>query len=225
MSLLIAISGGILTFLSPCILPLIPVYITYITGLSVSELKEEKLNKSGIIINSLAFVAGFTTVFTIMAVLLFILSAGYGNIRIWFSRIGGIIVVLFGLHLTGILNIKFLNFQLKADVNTKSFGILNSLLIGMSFGGGWTPCVGPVLSGILVLSTQSSKIYLAILQLIFYSLGIGIPFILTAFFLDRAISFFNVFKKHSKTIEIISGVFLIVLGVLLFTGWINRIIK
>lgn len=220
MEYFIALVGGILTFLSPCILPLIPVYLAYITGLSVKELKDNQ-NGINISINSIFFVFGFTLVFSIFSVLLFILSLGLSGFKIWFSRIGGLIVILFGLHLTGILKLNFLNFQLKAEIKPKTSGILSSFLLGVAFGGGWTPCVGPILSGILMMSTQSDKIIKAIVQLILYSLGIGIPFILTGVFLNKMITLFNFFKKHSKIIEIISGIFLIILGILIITGWIN----
>ncbi len=223
MEYIIALVGGILTFISPCILPLIPVYIAYITGISVKELKENQINKSMVFVNSIFFVLGFTIIFTLFAILFFILSLGMSNFKIWFSRIAGFIIVIFGLHLIGVFKINLLNFQLKAELNTKKTGILSSFILGVAFGAGWTPCVGPILSGILVLSSQSNKMLLAIIQLIFYSMGIGIPFLLTALFLNRLVKLIEFFKKHSKIIEIISGLFLVVLGILIMTGLINNL--
>ncbi len=213
MGFFIAFIGGILTFISPCILPLVPIYIAYITGISAQELKENKSQNRKIFFNSLLFVLGFTVVFIVLAILLFIFSISLGSMRIWLSRIGGLIIVIFGLHLTGIFNLKFLNFQLKPQIEKKESSFFTSFLMGIAFGSGWTPCVGPILSGILLLSTQSSKLLISILQLITYSIGIGIPFIITGIFLNRMLFLINFFKMHAKKIEIISGVFLIILGI------------
>lgn len=230
MSFIVALIGGVLTFLSPCILPLVPVYIAYITGISVQDLKNKESQKNLIVAlsNSLAFVLGFALIFSVLSFFLFILSMGMGNLKIWLSRIGGIVIILFGLNMTGILKLNFLNFQFRPEIKGKINSLPGSFLMGLAFGGGWTPCVGPVLSGILLLSSSTDKLYLAILHLIVYSLGIGIPFVFTALFLSSIVNLLDFLKKNSRLTELISGIFLIFLGILIsfnLTGFIANFLS
>lgn len=222
MSYLIAFIGGILTFISPCILPMIPIYLAYITGVSVKELTNS--NESGvknILFYSIMFVIGFTIVFTLLAVILYTISNNLGVFKVWLIRIAGVIVIIFGLHTAGFIKLNFLDYQAKFEFRVKESSILKSVLLGMSFGAGWSPCVGPILAGILFSSIQAVNILMTVSQLIVYSLGIGIPFILTGVFVNRSVSFLKFFKKHARGVELTSGIFIIVLGILLTFDLLN----
>lgn len=227
MNYLIAFVGGIITFISPCILPLIPAYISYITGISVKELKDERNNTLHILLNTLFFVLGFSIIFSILAVLFFIFFQSLGNLKVWFNIIGGIILIIFGLHIMGIINIKFLNYEIRYKNNVKKINIFSSLFMGIAFGAGWTPCVGPILSGILLTASNSNNPIVAITYLLVYSSGIGIPFIITGLAMGKMLLLFNKIKKYYKIIEIISGLFIILLGILLIfnlTGQLSNLI-
>ncbi len=227
MNFVIALTGGIITFISPCVLPLIPIYIAYVSGTSIQAIKGEtpplgsksplvKKPFIAIFINSIFFVIGFAVIFSSLAALFYIFVQSLGNYKIWFNRISGIILIIFGLQMMGIINLKFLNYEFRVQPKTKKASFLSSFIMGAAFGAGWTPCIGPILSGILFTSASSHNSLTAILLLLTYSLGLGIPFILTGLLTGRLISLFDVLKKHSRAIEIFSGLFLAFLGVVLF---------
>ncbi len=221
MTFIIAFLGGIITFISPCVLPLIPIYIAYISGMTVQQLKDETKPVFKIFINSLFFVLGFAAVFSALAALFYIFVQSLGSYKIWFNRIAGLILIVFGLHIIRIIKIPFLDFEIKLKTETKKINVFSSLLIGMVFGAGWTPCIGPILSGILFTSSSSQNPLLAVLLLITYSLGLGIPFILTGLLTHKLLSLFDAIKKHYRIIELISGAFLIILGLILFFDWMG----
>ena len=225
MNLVIAFIGGIITFVSPCVLPLIPIYIAYITGISVKDLKDSKSEKPlvRILMNSLFFVLGFTIIFSTLAALFYIFVQALGNYKIWFNRIAGAIIIIFGLHIIGIFKIKFLNFEAKFKTEVKKTGLIPSFLMGAAFGAGWTPCIGPILSGILFTGANSTNPWTAVTMLIVYSLGLGIPFILTGLLTNRLIMVFNVIKRNYRIIEIISGIFLVLLGLMLVFDWMGTL--
>jgi cytochrome c-type biogenesis protein len=208
--------AGIATFVSPCVLPLIPAYLSFITGSSLDELKQgNTLYRTAI--SALAFIAGFALVFTLLGA-----SASYlGNLlydhRKLLRWVGGILVILFGLHLTGVLRISFLYREKKLAFSRPGMGIIGSFLIGVAFAIGWTPCVGPILSSILILASAQETVHRGMLLLSAYSLGLGIPFLLTALFVNRALGVFSAIKKKYMYIEIASGVVLAAVGVLLLT--------
>ena len=209
--------AGILTFISPCVLPLIPAYITLITGLSLNKLSE-KNNLLKIFLSSVIFVLGFTTVFVILGIsATYIGSFFLNNINI-LRWIGGIIVIIFGLHLMGIFKISFLYKQMSFfKPIEKSSNYFTIFFIGCAFAIGWTPCVGPILSSILVLASTQETVNKGAVLLISYSLGLGVPFVLTALFINKFLTVFNFIKKHYKIIEIVSGILLVIIGILLIT--------
>ncbi len=215
MLILIAFIGGIITFISPCILPLVPVYIAYMSGISVQELKESGKFSPKILLHSLLFIAGFSIIFSALAAIFYIFIQALGPYRIWFNRVGGLLIILFGLSMMGIIRIPFLNYELRLKVSDNKKSFFGSFIMGMAFGAGWSPCVGPILSSILFTSTTQSNPIFSIFLLIIYSIGIGIPFILTGLLTNFILSVFELIKKHYKTVEIISGIFLIALGILL----------
>lgn len=224
-SLIACFAAGIFTFVSPCVLPLIPAYITLITGLSVNQNSSQN-NLLKIFLSSVIFILGFTTIFVLLGIsATYIGSFFINNINI-LRWIGGIIVIIFGLHLTGVFKISFLykqvSFLQKFEKNTGYFTIF---LIGCAFALGWTPCVGPILSSILVLASTQETVSGGAVLLAVYSLGLGIPFILTALFINKFLTMFNFIKKYYKIIEIVSGMLLIAIGVLLITDGFTLITR
>lgn len=216
--ILASLFAGILTFISPCILPLIPAYITLITGLSIKEL-ENKNKLFKILTYSLTFVLGFSTIFVLLGLSITFLSNFIFNNKTIFQVVGAIIVIIFGIHLTGIFRIKFLykQFSLIDKIN-KKINYISVYLMGATFAISWTPCVDPILASILLLASNQETIYRGTLLLIIYSLGLGIPFILTAIFINKFLTIFNYLKKYYKLIEIFSGILLIVIGILILSN-------
>ena len=212
--LLIAFGAGLISFLSPCVLPLIPGYISFITGNSLNELLEsKKINIRPLIL----FTLGFSTVFIIFGA-----AASYlGQVLLQNSEtlriIAGLIIIIFSLQLIGIININFLNFE-KKIYTKKNNNIWFSFVIGMAFGFGWTPCIGPILGSILALASTEETIFKAIILLSFYSLGLAIPFILSGYLMQRFLMFSKNFKKNINLVTKGGGVILLITGALILTN-------
>lgn len=207
-SIISAFLAGLLSFFSPCVFPLIPGYISYIANDSNKRIK--------ILTRSLGFVIGFSIVF----ILLGATASFVGNIFLQYKDIlmkfGGIIIILFGLQMIGLFNLNFLNKNKRFKL-PKSVNWISSILIGMAFGAGWTPCVGPILGSILVFASTKSTIYEGVLLLTSYSLGIGIPFLLTALLLNQLNKFLSKVESKLNLLKKIGGVILIIFGLLIFT--------
>ena len=212
--LLIAFGAGLISFLSPCVLPLIPGYISYISGASLDELlANKKINLLPLIL----FTLGFSFVFIIFGA-----AASYlGQVLLQNSEIlrilAGLIIIIFSLQLIGIININFLNFE-KKIYTKKNNNIWFSFIIGMAFGFGWTPCIGPILGSILALASTEETVFKAIVLLSFYSLGLAIPFILSGYLMQRFLIFSKNFKKNINLVTKIGGVILLITGVLILTN-------
>ncbi|MDA9083440.1 cytochrome c biogenesis protein CcdA [Candidatus Pelagibacter sp.] len=212
--LLIAFGAGLISFLSPCVLPLIPGYISFITGNSLNELLEsKKINIRPLIL----FTLGFSFVFIIFGA-----TASYlGQVLLQNSEtlriIAGLIIIIFSLQLIGIININFLNFE-KKIYTKKNNNIWFSFIIGMAFGFGWTPCIGPILGSILALASTEETIFKAIILLSFYSLGLAIPFILSGYLMQRFLMFSKNFKKNINLVTKGGGVILLITGALILTN-------
>ncbi|MDB9739176.1 cytochrome c biogenesis protein CcdA [Candidatus Pelagibacter sp.] len=212
--LLIAFGAGLISFLSPCVLPLIPGYISYISGASLDELlANKKIN----LIPLILFTLGFSFVFIIFGA-----AASYlGQVLLQNSEtlriIAGLIIIIFSLQLIGIVNINFLNFE-KKIYTQKNNNIWFSFIIGMAFGFGWTPCIGPILGSILALASTEETVFKAIVLLSFYSLGLAIPFILSGYLMQRFLIFSKNFKKNINLVTKIGGVILLITGVLILTN-------
>ena len=212
--LIIAFGAGLISFLSPCVLPLIPGYISFISGASLNELlTNKKIN----IIPLILFTLGFSFVF-----IMFGAAASYlGQVLLQNSQtlriIAGLVIVIFSLQLIGIVNIGFLNFE-KKIYTKKNNNIWFSFIIGMAFGFGWTPCIGPILGSILALASTEETIYKAILLLSFYSLGLAIPFILSGYLMQRFLMFSKNFKKNINLVSKGGGVILLITGILILTN-------
>ena len=197
---------GIASFISPCLLPMVPIYISYFIG------EDDNSNKKAIL-NSIGFVLGFTTVFLILSIfaskLGAILSSNIRYIKIFF----GVVIILFGLNYMGILNIKFLNKSKTKNMNTKNFNFIKAILFGILFSISWTPCIGTFLSSALLLIAKEQNILKGIILMLLYSIGLGIPFIISAILIEKLKSVFDFIKKHYDVIKRISGVILIGAGI------------
>lgn len=227
---LAAFFAGLISFLSPCVLPLVPGYVSLISGAGVEELRQHdsKLMRA-VMVNSLMFIIGFSLVFMILgAVASSIGQATREHIKL-LSRIAGIIIILFGLHLTGILPIKALYADKRLHgIQGKSTAV-GAFLVGFAFAFGWTPCIGPILTVILTFAASEDTIAKGIALLAVYSLGLAVPFLLTSLGIDRFLAFYGRFRRHLHTVEVVSGVLLIAIGALVFTrhfalinGWLNH---
>jgi len=219
LSIPVAFVAGLVSFLSPCVLPLIPGYISMLSGLSMEELRGEATEKvTGLILrNSVAFVIGFSVVFIILgasatAVGRFLLSQ-----RGIFDVVAGVIIIIFGLHLTGLVKIPFLYREARMNTLAPKRGLAGSFILGFAFAFGWTPCIGPILTGILAMAAIKDTVFQGMFLLAIYSAGLAIPFLLTALGVGKFIKFYGRFRKHMQAVEIASGVLLIGIGVLMAT--------
>jgi cytochrome c-type biogenesis protein len=216
-----AFIAGLLSFLSPCVLPLIPSYITYITGISFAELQDDHPNheiRRRTVIHSLLFILGFTCIFVLLGA-----SATFiGNILQSHMRevrkLGGILIIIFGIHLSGLLPIHFLLGDKRFVVKNRPAGYLGSFLIGIAFAAGWTPCIGPILASILMVAATEETVGYGIALLLAYSFGLGLPFFLSALALHRFLIIFNRCRKYIRIFEITTGIFLLIIGVMVFTN-------
>lgn len=219
-----AFVAGLLSFLSPCVLPLIPSYITYITGLSFGDLDAEHpthLVRRKTLLHSLSFIAGFTVVFVLLGASATLLGNFMQQHMDLIRKLGGVLVVLFGIHVTGLVPLKWLLGERRVSLKHKPAGFVGSFLVGLAFAAGWTPCIGPILASILMIAATEEKVGQGVVLLLLYSIGLGIPFLLSSLALHRFIVLFNRFKKYIRLFEIITGLFLIVVGVLIFTNWLS----
>ena len=218
-SLLGAFAAGILSFLSPCVLPLVPSFLTYLTGLTFADLQAEHpthIVRKRIVIHSLLFIAGFTIVFVLLgASATFAGSFLRENMNIM-RKVGAVLIMLFGLHVCGLLPINLLLGEKRVNIRHKPAGYLGSVLVGITFAAGWTPCIGPILASILMVAATESTVYRGIILLLVYSLGLGIPFFHSALATHRFLTLFNRFKKYIRLFEIITGILLLIVGILIF---------
>lgn len=225
-SLVAAFSAGLLSFVSPCVLPLVPSYISYITGLSIEQLtdvSERSRFRKAIILNSLLFIAGFSTVFVAFGASASLLGQVLITYQEHLRRFGGIVVIVFGLYLLGILNLNFLKMEHRYQFRNRPAGFLGSFLIGIAFAAGWTPCVGPVLGTILLYASTTESMFSGVVLLTFYSLGLALPLFLTALGVDRFLSYFKEVRSYLWGVCTVSGVLLIVVGVMIYGNSLTMI--
>lgn len=219
----LAFLAGILSFISPCVLPLIPSYISFVTGISFEELTEGNNNpavKKVIILNSLMFILGFSVVFIALGATVSLLGQYFAIYQGVIRRVGAIIIIFLGLHIIGIVNIKALQRDKRLHFfREKPVGFIGSFLVGVGFAAGWTPCIGPILASILIVAGTSETLGLGVWLLVVYSLGLAVPFLLTSLGINTFLNYFNRFKKHMRIVSVVSGLFLIVMGVLIYTNY------
>ena len=213
-----ALIAGLLSFFSPCILPLIPAYFTFITGLSLDELTADtRKTRQKVILATLAYVGGFSTVFILLGA-----SASFmGGIiarYAWMVRyLGGGIILVFGCHLLGWINIRGLNFERRIHLNEKPMHVMGTFVIGMAFGAGWSPCIGPMLGSILIVAGSQETVMQGIVLLSIYSAGLALPFILISFFINRILGIMKRATKVLGYVNKVAGMLLILMGILLIT--------
>lgn len=222
-SLLAAFAAGVVSFLSPCVLPLVPGYLSFISGASLEEMRAEDrkadLSRT-ILVNTLFFILGFTIVFVALGASATSLGSllDDSGVQIWLQRIAGVIVILFGLHLVGLLKIKWLYREKRLHGPQKATGPLGALLLGLAFAAGWTPCIGPILAGILALAAQEEQVSRGVILLTVYSAGLGIPFLLTGWATQYFFDAFQRVKRVMWVVEVVGGVLLIAIGLMIFTN-------
>jgi cytochrome c-type biogenesis protein len=216
--LLYSLAMGLISFASPCILPLVPSYVSYITGINYDELvspDSRKKNMRITLLHSFAFVGGFSLIFVLLGASASLagslLAQHLKTIRI----VGGVLIIIMGIFVMDVVDIPFLQREAKLHLKTRPAGFIGTIIVGMIFGAGWTPCTGPFLGSVLTLAMTSDSLGSGTILLMFYSLGLGIPFILSAVAISAFLSSFSKLKKHFKAIKITSGVILIIMGVLL----------
>ena len=215
-SLFLAFSAGLLSFLSPCVLPLIPGYLSYLTGSNLGEQRDSKAKRI-LLYKSIFFVMGFTLIFILMGASITSLGKLFIKHRLLVKRISGIIMIIFGIHTTGIFTIKKLYMEKRAISLGNAEGFLGALIMGLAFAAGWTPCIGPILGSILLYAGSHDTIGRGVLLLTSYSLGLGLPFIGSALLFDKLSFKLKSLNKYLKPLSIISGIIMIILGILIFT--------
>jgi cytochrome c-type biogenesis protein len=221
LSFMIAFSAGFLSFISPCVLPLVPSYLAYITGLSLDELTREDMSRQirwTTLKNSILFILGFSTVF-----ILFGASAtAAGQLLLTYQevvrKVGGVLVVLFGFYILGILRLPFLMMEKRIHFRGKPGGDFGTFLVGVAFAAGWTPCVGPILGSILLYASTTESVFQGVGLLTFYSLGLGLPLFAVSLGLNAFLNHFKRLRSYMRTVSLVSGLFLIVVGVMIFTN-------
>ena len=217
--LLIALGAGLISFLSPCVLPLIPGYISYISGNSLNELTEKKrVNLIPIVL----FTVGFSLVFIIFGAASTFLGQVLLQNSFELRIVAGLVIIILSLHIIGLINLRFLNYEKRIQTNiSRSF--FSPILIGMAFAFGWTPCIGPILGSILVLASTEDSLSKGIMLLLFYSIGLAIPFILSGYLMQKFLIFSKSFKKNIDKVSKIGGIVLLITGVLIITNQLQAL--
>lgn len=217
-----ALVAGLLSFASPCVLPLIPAYISFLGGVSLSQLTEEDgvdvATQKRVFYAAIAFVLGFSTVFIALGASATAISALIAQNSLLLGQIAGVIIVIFGLHFIGVFRIGFLNFEKRFHLENKPAGLVGSYILGLAFAFGWTPCVGPILASVLMVATSGDSIGYGISLLTVYAAGLGIPFLVAAFAVKPFMKFLSRFKSQMRKIELTIGGLLIITGIAIFTG-------
>ena len=228
--LILVFLEGLLAFVSPCILPMLPVYFLYLSGKSTEEAvaaatqtgesgTKRKTRPKHLVINTLFFILGFTLVFLMLGATSTVIGQVLVSHRNILEKVSGAVIILLGIHMTGLIKIPFLNQDHRLNFGKRTTGMLSSLLLGIAFSFGWSPCLGPFLGSALLLSGQSSTLWEGMALLLVFSLGLGIPFLLASILFEELSSVFAWFKKHMQLVKIVSGSLLVVLGILMLLGW------
>ena len=212
----LAFIAGLLSFLSPCVLPLIPSYVTFITGMSVDEVQRSRRTA---LVHALLFILGFTLIFLALGATASALGRVLLAARDWVARAGGILIIAFGLYLLGVFDSRTLDRERRIHFADKPVGYLGTVLVGVAFGAGWTPCIGPILGSILVYTSTVADLQRGLVLLFAYSLGLAIPFLLAALAIDRFLATFKRFQRAMVWMSRAGGVLLVAIGLLLVTHY------
>jgi len=216
---LAALVAGVISFISPCVLPLIPAYISYISGVSLEELQEDTDRRrilKKVVVHSFAFIVGFSVVFIALGASASALGQFLFSRLAVLAKVAGLAIILFGLHTAGVFRIAFLNYEKRFQTRGRPMSVLGSLTVGLAFAFGWTPCIGPILAGILALAGTKETVAQGIALLSWYSAGLAIPFFVTSVSINSFFGVFRWLKKHFRAVEVASGVFLVAVGLMIF---------
>jgi cytochrome c-type biogenesis protein len=225
-TLLAAFVAGFLSFVSPCVLPLIPGYISFVSGASLEDMRAgHGAARRQVLLSSLAFVLGFSLVFVALGASATAIGRFIFDKLPILTKIAGALIIIFGLHMMGVFRLGFLDNEKRAQTQRKPAGPIGALLVGIAFAFGWTPCIGPILAGILVVAGSKETIGEGVLLLAVYSLGLGVPFLLTSLAIDRFFSVAAAIRRHYHAIELSSGGLLVAIGLLIFTGQLTVIVR
>lgn len=223
--LLAAMGAGVLTFISPCVLPLIPGYLAFMTGMSAADLRDSDRKLSAVLGPSLLFVLGFSTVFVALGASASALGSFLLSNRAVFETVAGVVIVLLGFFMLGIVKVPWLYGEARFEMQkTRRFGGLAALVMGMAFAFGWSPCVGPILGSILMMAANSAEVGRGALLLGAYSLGLGVPFVAVALMLGRVRPLLDWVSRRSLVINRVAGAVLMLLGLLILTGWMGSVV-
>jgi len=217
-AMLVALLAGILSFLSPCVLPIVPPYLAYLGGISMGDMRGDEVARRRVILPALFFVLGLSTIFLLLGFTASMLGTFFLTYQAQFAQISGVIVIIFGLHFLGVFRIPLLDREARLDAGTQGGSALGAYVLGLAFAFGWTPCIGPQLGAILSLAAQEGSLTRGTTLLAVYALGLGLPFLLAAIFVERSMGLMMKIKPYMKTIERVMGALLLIVGVALLTG-------
>jgi cytochrome c-type biogenesis protein len=221
-TLVAAFVAGVLSFISPCVLPLVPGYLSFVSGVTLDQMRGDGVaapsSRSRVFLASLAFVIGFSLVFIVLGASASALGQLLMTRLSLLGRIAGIVIILFGLHTMGLLRIRWLYAEKRVQAGRKPAGVLGALLVGIAFAFGWTPCIGPILAAILAVAAAEETIGRGVRLLAVYSLGLGVPFLVTSLAVNQFFAAFARIRRYYHAIEVMSGALLVVIGVLIFTN-------
>jgi cytochrome c-type biogenesis protein len=217
---LVALGAGLLSFLSPCVLPLIPSYVTFITGMSLDEVQTSRRTA---LVHSLLFILGFTMVFMALGASASALGHVMLHAKEWIARVGGALIIVFGLYMLGVFDVRLFSQERRVHLAGKPAGYLGTVLVGVAFAAGWTPCIGPILGSILVVTSSTADLGKGLALLFAYSMGLAVPFIAAALAVDRFLAWFAKYKGVMIWVNRVGGVILIAIGVLLVSNYFTLI--
>ncbi|MEM8978202.1 MAG: cytochrome c biogenesis protein CcdA [Pseudomonadota bacterium] len=215
----LALIAGLVSFLSPCVLPIVPPYLAYMSGVSVSDMQEDQSARRKALGTALFFVMGLSTVFLILGFTTSLLGQFFLQNQNWFVIGSGVVIIVFGLHFLGVFRIGFLDQEARLDVGDRGGSSLGAYVLGLAFAFGWTPCIGPQLGAILSLAASEADALRGTTLLAFYALGLGVPFLLVAFFLPHLTGVMVWMKRHMRSVERAMGALLLLVGVMMVTGY------
>ncbi|MDB4558921.1 cytochrome c biogenesis protein CcdA [Amylibacter sp.] len=221
-SLLVALLAGVISFLSPCVLPIVPPYLAYMGGISMNDMTGSKQSNRPAIIASIFFAMGLSTVFIFLGFTTSLLGQMFLQNQRVFGVIAGLVIILFGLHFIGLIRLPFLYREARIDAGDQGGSAFGAYILGLAFAFGWTPCIGPILGAILSVAAQEGSVARGTILMAAYALGLGLPFIIAAIFINRAVGVMNRFKRHMALVEKIMGALLILVGLALIFDLFSR---
>jgi len=221
MSMVLAAGAGVLSFLSPCVLPLVPSYLAFVGGLALAGQEGKRPARATLLLHAALFILGFSLVFVALGASMSLLGRMLLQYQEGMRRVGGILIILFGLSIAGVLKLPWLLRDWRVHLRERPAGYLGSVFVGITFGAGWTPCIGPVLGSILTLAGTAQTAGTGVQMLAAYAAGLGVPFFVSAMLLDRFAGFFDRFRRFLPFVDRVAGAMLVLAGILLFTGYMT----